>query len=649
MKNFKTLLLFILITVFCLSTRGQNQIDSLEFQRMFDLIEDLSYSNTDSAISVGNQTLEFAIAAEDQFNKAYSLYYLGGLYDIQGLYEKAYIHYFDALQIFEEIGEKRGIGGCLNCIGIVLWEQSELASDSVKKEKLHKSLDYTDKALSYYLDINYKKGIAVCYMNKGIVYDDYSFLADNIDLGNERREKSIENYEKALKIFDELEDYRSTADCYLNIASMYFQIFTEKGEINKKQYDLVIEYCNNALKLYEESNDLYGISMGLNNIAQIKIEYYKSNKTNKTNLFSAIDDAKKSLLFADSISALFLKYDAYFTLFNANKLLNKYKDALYYHELYSATKDSVHQTEQLEVIEKMETMYNVEQKEQKIKFQKIEIQQANYKNTIQKYILIGVIFFTILVIILLLNLFRLNKQKRKANLELKDKNLQLQNLNSTQNRLMSIISHDLKAPLSAFYSITNSLKTKFDKIERQEIDKYFDRMLNSSVALKLQLENMLNWAINQSRKINVDKKHTNLHIVVFKVVMILQEFAKEKNIILENKIDENLEIETDGKLLSIVFNNLISNAIKFSNKGGKIIISSEKKSKKIILSVKDFGAGISKADVENLFSNQNKITQKENSGTGLGLIVSKDIVEKLGGKIWVESELNIGTEFFVEL
>ena len=214
---------------------------------------------------------------------------------------------------------------------------------------------------------------------------------------------------------------------------------------------------------------------------------------------------------------------------------------------------------------------------------------------------------------------------------------------------MSIISHDFKAPLSAFYSITNSLKTKFDKIERKEIDNFLNRMLNSSIALKLQLENMLNWAINQQREIRVNKSKYNLSVVVYKVVVILQEFANEKSILIEDNITDNCEIETDSRLLSIVLNNLITNAVKFSPKNRTISLSATKSNNSIILSIKDNGIRMTNDISNNLFKSKKTSVSTDNSGTGLGLIVSKDIIDKLGGKIWAESELGKGTTIFIEL
>lgn len=213
---------------------------------------------------------------------------------------------------------------------------------------------------------------------------------------------------------------------------------------------------------------------------------------------------------------------------------------------------------------------------------------------------------------------------------------------------MGIISHDLKAPLSAFYSITNSLKNKFDKIDRQEINAYFGRMLSSSVALKLQLENMLNWSVGQTRNISVKIKEINIQILVTRVIIILQEFANEKNVEIENRINEDLVLQTDEKLLGIVLNNLISNAVKFSLKNGQIIIDGKENNGKTVISVKDFGIGMSDQDARNLFVNTGAVTKNDNSDTGLGLIVSRELVEKINGKIWVESELNKGTEIFIE-
>lgn len=654
----KFLLSFILNVSFAQYIYGQeihnNQLenkDSLEVRRLFGLMEEFEYSNTDTSIYYCKRAYNISKKINEKSLEAYSLYYLGGLYDIQGLYELAYNHYFEALSIFEKLQDKKGLGGCLNCIGIVLWEQSEQAVIALKINKLKKSIEYTDKALVLYREINYKKGEAVCLMNKGIVFDDCAKYEQDTLVQKEKYIKAIDFYKQAMDVFVEIGDIRSTADCNLNVASLYYDIYINETDtiLTKVEFDMMENYLESSLELYNKDNDLYGLAMVLKSLATIKIQYAKSNKSHKSFLYTAIRDAKKSLELADSVNALFLKYDAYFALFDAYKSLNQFDKALQYHELYLTTKDSVHKIEGLEAMEEMETLYNVQKKENEIKVQKKEIIQTQAENKQQKYIILVVILILIFISILVVKMFKLNRQKKSINNILNEKNELLNKLNSTQNRLISIISHDFKAPLSAFYSITNSLKTKYDKIDRGEIDNLLSRMLNSSVALKLQLENMLNWAITQDREIRVNKSQYNLHILALKIIIILQEFAAEKSIIIENSIDEDIELHTDGKLLSIVLNNLISNAVKFSKPDSKIIVSAKNKDKKVILSVKDFGVGINKDDIKNLFVNQDKISKNENSGTGLGLIVSKDIVDKLEGEIWAESIVGEGTEIFIEL
>ena len=155
--------------------------------------------------------------------------------------------------------------------------------------------------------------------NKGIVFDDCAKLAESSKLQKEKYDTAIENYQQAMTIFNEINDIRSTADCNLNIASLYYNLYFNKKDtiLTKKEYIITENYFNNSLNLYYESNDLYGASMALQNLATIKTEYAKSDKSKKSYLYTAIEDAAKSLAFADSVDALFLKYDAYFALFNA--------------------------------------------------------------------------------------------------------------------------------------------------------------------------------------------------------------------------------------------------------------------------------------------------------------------------------------------
>ena len=609
-------LFFLLLMFFFKTSFSQSDVDSLKnlidsdisktekIELYKNIAEHYFSESSDSALFFIRKAVELSKSNNNAEQYIDILLYANKIARFNGNYEEAITYGFSSLHVADSIKNPNLSAQSYKYLGISYY----------RMKNYEEALSFHNKALEQYIllgEITYQ---ADCYTNIGVVYDETA----EFDL-------ALDYYDKALKIYEEENELSGMADIYNNIAGIYYQLH---------ENDKIIDYMNKSLEIRRQMNDKIGIIYTLINIGGVygqMGDYKKGTKSIK----EGIDIAQQ----AQMLPLMNVGYEALYELFLKQ---NDYKNAFQYYELFNQTKDSLFAIEKEKNIQELNTKYETEKKNGEIQALKIQ----NLKNQNQRNIFVIIIASLILFAILLMFFIR---HRIKINSVLREKNEQLQNLNATQNRLMSIISHDLKAPLSAFYSITNSLKTKFDKIDRKEIDRYFDRMLNSSIALKLQLENMLNWAINQSRKIIVNQKNINLHIITFKVVMILQEFANEKNILLENTIEENLEIETDGKLLSIVLNNLISNAIKFSKSNNKIIISSKNEANKVILSVKDFGSGMSKSDVENLFSNQDNITQKENSGTGLGLIVSKDIVEKLGGKIWVESELGVGTVFFVEI
>jgi signal transduction histidine kinase len=523
---------------------------------------------------------------------------------LAGDYQEAISYGLSALSLAEELDLQVDVAKASKYIGISYYRLKDF----------DKAIEFHNKALDIYIVLKELIYEADCYTNIGVVYDESAEF-----------DKALEYYNKALVIYEKENELSGMADIYNNIAGIYYQ---------KHENDKIIDYMNKSLDIKRQMDDKIGISYTLINIGGVYAQIGNSEK--------GVESIKEGIDIAVNIDLLPLVNVGYEALFEVYKNNNDYKTAFEYYELYNQTKDSLFDIEKTKSIQELQTKYETEKKNVEIK--ELKIQQIKDDN-LQKLFL--VIIGSLLIVAVLLVIFFM--QRTRMNSILNEKNNELQNLNATQNRLMSIISHDLKAPLSAFYSITSSLKSKFDNISRQDIDHYFNRMLNSSVALKMQLENMLNWAINQSSKISVKKGNFNLYILNLKVVMILQEFANEKNITITNNIDENSEIKTDSKLFSIVLNNLISNAIKFSNPDSEIIISAMKKNEKIIFSIKDSGVGMTKDELENLFTDKENNSQNENRGTGLGLIVSKDIIEKLGCRIWAESEENVGTEFFIEI
>jgi len=605
-----TLLLLLSQTVFTQTNTDSlkhqlnaNITDSTKINILKKLATEYSYISTDSAIIFIEQAIIISKNNTNKIEYVKNLLQANKISRLSGNYEDAITYSYLALNVADSINNTNLMAQSAKYLGISYY----------RIKNFDKALEFHNKALELYIELEDTIYQADCYTNIGVVYDETAEF-----------DSALEYYDKALIIYEAENELSGMADIYNNIAGIYYQ---------KHENDKIIDYMNKSLEIRRQMGDNIGIIYTLINMGGV---YGQTGNFQKA--VENIQEGIEIAIQADILPLVNVGYEAMYELYLNNE---NYENAFEYYKLFNETKDSLFSIEKEKNIQELQTKYETEKKN--VVIQELKIDNLKAENQKKTFIIIAISLFLITILMLIFI-----RQRTKLNAILKEKNTQLNKLNATQNRLMSIISHDLKAPLSAFYSITSSLKTKFNKIDRLEIDRYFDRMLNSSIALKLQLENMLNWAINQNREITVNKSSYNLHILTFKVVMILQEFANEKNITIENNIDENFEIITDSRLLSIVLNNLISNAVKFSSNNSKIQLSATVDTDKTTIFVKDFGIGMTKEEAENLFKNRLNITKSDSKETGLGLIVSKDIVEKLGGKIIVTSEPNKGTEFKIE-
>ncbi|MEA2041022.1 MAG: HAMP domain-containing sensor histidine kinase [Bacteroidota bacterium] len=244
----------------------------------------------------------------------------------------------------------------------------------------------------------------------------------------------------------------------------------------------------------------------------------------------------------------------------------------------------------------------------------------------------------------------------QRNIEIKEQHKQIQKSeaklresNATKDKFFSIIAHDLRSPFNAilgFSKILLQTHRDYDDDSREELIKSVDSSANRAFKL---LENLLTWSLSQSGKINYLPEKLHLKIQVFETIFDLQEVANKKNIKILDTVSENEMIFADKNMITTVLRNLISNAIKFTNKNGEIKISAEQDEKDIIISVIDNGVGINKKELQKIFNISEKASTQgtENEqGTGLGLAVCKEFVEKHSGKIWVESEIDKGSTFY---
>ncbi|MHB8853730.1 MAG: PAS domain-containing sensor histidine kinase [Ignavibacteriaceae bacterium] len=239
-------------------------------------------------------------------------------------------------------------------------------------------------------------------------------------------------------------------------------------------------------------------------------------------------------------------------------------------------------------------------------------------------------------------------ERKKVEDSVKKYSEELKILDATKNKFFSIIAHDLRSPFQGLLSASETLSAEMESLKTEEISSYIKIMSESIKNVYHLLNNLLSWSMLQRDLLEIIPEKLNLHKEIDKTVEILKPSAKEKNLEISNDIKENISINADRNILRMIIQNLITNGIKFTNPGGHILITADIRDSFVEISVKDSGVGINSQDIDKLFridtSFSSKGTEGEN-GTGLGLHLCKEFVEKGGGRIWVDSKLGEGSKF----
>ena len=248
-------------------------------------------------------------------------------------------------------------------------------------------------------------------------------------------------------------------------------------------------------------------------------------------------------------------------------------------------------------------------------------------------------------------------ERIKALKVLKESEAKLRESNATKDKFFSIIAHDLKSPFSSMLGFSELLNKNFDKYTTKK-QKKFSNYIHQGIQNTYKLLNeLLLWSQSQKGTISFNKEQLNLFLLSNEVFEPLKQAAENKSIKLNNKIPKDEHINADKSMLSTIIRNIFSNAIKFTPKGGKIIISTNKttteNNKKFLeIRIKDTGIGIPKEIQPKLFiisENTSTLGTENEKGTGLGLILCKEFIEKHNGKIWIKSEEGEGSEFIFTL
>jgi len=238
----------------------------------------------------------------------------------------------------------------------------------------------------------------------------------------------------------------------------------------------------------------------------------------------------------------------------------------------------------------------------------------------------------------------------RSEAEIKLKNEQLSELNAAKDKFFSIIAHDLRSPISSFVGLTEIITEDLSSFTTEQIQEFVVSLKNTATNLSRLLENLLQWGRMQRGSMPFDPSQIQLRPVVNEITIIMQELAKNKGIEISCDLPDDLMVFADSNMLQTIIRNLVSNAMKFTLRGGKISVSAiATDDKNVEISIKDTGIGMTSEMVNNLFRLDVKTNRPGTDGepsSGLGLLLCKEFVEKHGGKIWVESEVGKGTIFY---
>jgi Signal transduction histidine kinase len=243
-------------------------------------------------------------------------------------------------------------------------------------------------------------------------------------------------------------------------------------------------------------------------------------------------------------------------------------------------------------------------------------------------------------------LITLSESLFRQNQDLEDKNTKLEDAIRQKTKFFSIIAHDLKSPISSITALTEQMLENYEHMPEEKKKTWLSKSLNSTKLLYELLENLLIWSRSQIGMLEINPQEINLDETIDRIFNIYRNYASNKSILLVKKVNPTLTVTADNMMLETVLRNLTSNAIKYSFENGSVTIEAKKTKHHVKILVSDTGVGIRPERREALFAMDNNaftLGTAGEKGTGLGLRICKEFIEKHNGKIWIDTETEKGT------
>jgi len=546
-----------------------------------------------------------------------------------GEYDEALVKNQEALSFWDEIGEKPGIASAYDGIGRIYEELGNY----------DEAFDYYKKSMNLYLEINYSSEIVMATLHLGDIY----------------LKKAL--YDKALEYYFRAEEHAKQVSTTKRLNGIVLasigEAYNEKGDYLK-----ALDYLQRSVDIFTDLGDKMKLSKSYTHLGMIYFNVHDFNK--------ALSYFMLGLDIAEEINFKYQINQCNFYLSELYQKTGSYKKSLFHYKNYINGRDAISSEQRKQMVAELQAKYQVEKKEKENERLRHDDQLNNVQIRNQQLV-IGFGLFMLLGVIVLSMVFRnryQQNQKLNIQLALKNKeiekqqayveklNIELKEANATKDKFFSIVAHDLKSPFSSLLVLSQLLIDDYDTLSNEE-RKQFIQQINSSAENTFSLlQNLLEWARTQSGRTSINKEQISLGEISNDAISVLKPIAKNKMIELKSNIGVDCKAWADKNMISTVLLNLISNAVKFTGKNGSVSVNSFVSNNHIEIEIADTGVGISKENMEKLFKPDVKFhtvgTEKE-KGTGLGLILCKEFIEKNQGEIWVNSDEGKGSKFCFSL
>lgn len=620
----------------------QSKKDSSRIPVLLSLCWELRNASPEKSIKYGTEAIDLANQYKDYNSLAKAYSFVGVAYRIQGKYSKSVDFYYEGLEVADkhEIPEQAGYA-YLNLANLYIYQELiSLASDNLKKaEAIARKIDN-------------KHMLAYVNQYNGRIY---SFEG--------KFDSALLSYQKSLSLRQELNQLPEQATCYKYIGDIYLQ----KGSLStaSENYNLSLEKVDR-----QNDKDLYTNLLIRKSLIFVKEDHLKE----------ASAMAHEGLAIASQIGANMAIRDALQVLVKISLKTQDYKAASDFQQRVIQYNDTLFSKQLSEKIFLLE--YQLERQQRNAKIDLLNKDNAIKELKIKRIgiISIGLTSIIVLLVVVFIVLLILLKQRRDhekllelqnqeivnqrnsieqqnrklidANEKLENSEEELKRIVQTKDKLFSIIAHDLRSPFTALTGLTEVLRENADTIDATEMNVYVSLINESSHKLLRLIENLLEWARSQTGTLKPVKTNLSLKSLADDIMKIYITQAETKGISLKNEIPANTSVFADHEILAIIIRNLISNGVKYTQKGGNVTLTAYQEHGDTVLKVLDTGIGMSPEVLEKLFKIEETFTTEgtgNEAGTGLGLVICKEFIVTLGGIIAVESTVGKGTSFYVTL